>query len=225
MSCIPRSSSLFQRNKSDFYLTSFHPSSYYSLNKSPLIQPNIRIHSSDNKNSSIIYKEDECNDYPEKSIDIFRSKVNRSRPSPFYNNEKSLRLQDEIDWINKIIGGNTKINKFVEDNSTINFIKNPSNDINGLLRCQVKLDQLNNLNENRNNKLIYKKFNYMDSYLNHRENPCPIIINSKYRKNGLFNKNDLDDYNYRVFMNQMVNFKNNRVNKWKNDFNNKFNQY
>ena len=73
------------------------------------------------------------------------------------------------------------------------------------------------------NETRYKKFNYIDSHLCRDENP--LIVKTKYRKNRILTKNDIDNFNHRLFMNQMTNFKNNEINRWKKDFNNKFNQY
>ena len=217
----PRSSSSYSRTASNFYLTSLHPPSYYSPKNNLYTQNNYRtyiINSSPNTSNR------DTNKNLEKSIDVFRSNINKLRSSPFYNNEKSLRLQDEIDWINKIVSRKTKINKIVEANTLNNFIKDEENEISDMLRSKKRFEQLNNIN-NDINKLKYQNYNYIDSYLSHRDDPYPLIITTKYKKNGLFSKNDIDIFNHNVFMNEMINFKNDGINKWKKDFQSKFNEY
>jgi len=217
----PRSSSSYSRTSTNFYLTSLHPPSYYSPKNNLYTQNNYRtyiINSSPNTSNR------DTNKNLEKSIDVFRSNLNKLRSSPFYNNEKSLRLQDEIDWINKIVSRKTKINKIVEANTLNNFIKDEENEISDMLRSNKRFEQLNNIN-NDIDKLKYQKYNYIDSYLSHREDPYPLIITTKYKKNGLFSKNDIDIFNHKVFMNEMINFKNDGINKWKKDFQSKFNEY
>ena len=217
----PRSFSSYSRTATNFYLTSLHPPSYYSPKNNLYTQNNYRtyiINSSPNTSNR------DTNKNLEKSIDVFRSNINKLRSSPFYNNEKSLRLQDEIDWINKIVSRKTKINKIVEANTLNNFIKDDENEIIDMLRNKKRIEQLNNIN-NDINRLKHQKYNYIDSYLSHREDPYPLIITTKYKKNGLFSKNDIDIFNHKVFMNEMINFKNEGINKWKKDFQSKFNEY
>ena len=217
----PRSSSSYSRTSTSFYLTSLHPPSYYSSKINLYTPKNNRayiINSSPNTSNR------DTNNNLKKSIDIFRSNINKLRSSPFYNNEKSLRLQDEIDWINKIVSRKSKINKIIETNTFNNFIKGEENEIRDIIRSQKRFEQLNNIN-NDINRLNYQKFNYIDSYLSHREDPYPLIITTIYKRNGLFNKNDVDIFNHKVFMNEMINFRNDGINKWKKDFQSKFNEY
>ena len=100
----PHSNSSYKSYKTKkFYSTSFQPMSYYSSlsNLSPKYKKIINSF-----NNQKISEQNECKENIEKnnySIDIFRSRLNRNKPSPFYIHEKSLRLQEEIDWINKLI--------------------------------------------------------------------------------------------------------------------------
>ena len=220
----PISSPSYSRTYNNFYLTSLHPPSYYSYKNSLNSPKNNRtyfINSSPNTLNS------DYNYNLENSADNFRKSINRLRSSPFYNNEKSLRIQNEIDWINKIVTRKPNINKNVEvETSTYNnnCIKDEEKDINNLLRSKIRVEQLNNIN-NEINRLMYKKLNYADYLIGCKDDTYPLIITTKYKKNGIFSKNDVDDYNHKVFMNEMINFKQNGINKWKKDFQSKFNEY
>jgi len=215
MSFYPRCSSSYKRINTIYNFT--NPNSYYLVTENPLPLRHNRTYTNDfSFKSEEKGKEKDKYDTLNNSINIFRTKINKSRPSPFYNNEKSLRLQDEIDWINKIVGTKTKINKFVEENAkddSLKYVKNEN-------YYQLRTERLKN---GINNGARYKKFNYIEPHLSHKENP--LIINTKYRKNRILSKNDIDNFNHRLFMNQMINFKNNEINRWKKDFNSKFNQY
>ena len=222
MSYYPRSSSSYQRTNNNFYITSLHPSSFYSPKNNSICKANIRTYVMNDSPKSP--NKDSYNTI-EKSINIFRSNINRAKPSPFYNNEKSLRLQDEIDWINKIVSNKTKINKLVESNNKNNNINNEEKEMDTLLRSKIRSEELNNINNDINNKLKYKKFNYIDYYLNNRENLYPLNININSKNKRLFSKNEYDNYNHKIFMNEMINFKNDGIKRWKNEFNNKFDKY
>ena len=214
MSFYPRCLSSSKRINTDFNLT--NPNSYYLVTEPPLPLRNNRTYTIDYSFKS---EEKKNCDTLNNSRNIFRTKINKSRPFPFYNNEKSLRLQDEINSINKIIGTKTKINKFVEENAKndlLNYVKNANFN-------RIRAERFNNTRRDMSNETRYKKFNYIDSHLRRDENP--LIVKTKYRKNRILTKNDIDNFNHRLFMNQMTNFKNNEINRWKKDFNNKFNQY
>ena len=218
----PLSSSNMKTN-TNFYLTTLHPPSFYSPRRLPIFQSLGKTYTTDyfpfNKDK------DDNNIYNEKSIDIFRSNINKSKASPFYNNEKSLRIQDEIDLLNKIIAGKAKINRLVEANSKNNLIKKEGEEINELLRSKIRIEKLNNIFNEINNRSKPKKFNYIRTYFDYNDNSRTLNINRKYKNNILFRKNSSDFYNHRDFMTQMINFKNEEINKWKNDFKNKFNEY
>ena len=175
----PRSSSSYSRTATNFYLTSLHPPSYYSPKNNLYTPNNYRtyiINSSPNTSNR------DNNNNLEKSIDFFLSNINKLR---YYNNEKSLRLQDEIDWINKYSIQRKKINKIVEANTFNNFIKDEENEISDMLKSKKRFEQLNIIN-NDINRLKYQKYNYIDSYLSHREDPYPLIITTKYKKEWYF---------------------------------------
>ena len=214
MSFYPRCLSSSKRINTIYYFT--NPNSYYLVTENPLPIKHNRTYTIDFSFKS--EEKDKCDTF-NNSINIFRSRINKSRPSPFYNNEKSLRLQDEIDWINKIVGTKTKINKFVEENAKNDLLKYAKNEN----YYQLRTERLTNSKNGINNRIRFKKFNYIDSHLSHKENP--LIANTNYRKNRILSKNDIDNFNHRLFMNQMINFKNNGINQWKKDFNSKFNQY
>ena len=218
MSYYPRSSSSYQRTNRNFYLTSLNPSSYYSPKKYDS-KLNVRTY---DINEYPINRD--SNNYYEKSINIFRSNINRAKPSPFYNNEKTLRLQDEIDWINKIVSGKTKINKFIIDTRN-NNINNEENESNTLLRSKMRLQLLNNINNEMNNRTKCNKYNYIDYFFDNRKNPYPLNINIQSKNNGIFSKNECENYNHKLFMNEMINFKNDGINRWKNEFYSKFSEY
>jgi hypothetical protein len=229
----PRSSSSYSRKSINFYSTTLHPPSYYSPKKSLYFQRNNITYTLDSSPKSENRNIDNIN--KEKNIGLFSSSSNmkRIKASPFYNNEKSLRLQNEIDWINKIVTRKAIINKInteanLNSNSMNDFINNEEKEISDLLRNKIKIEQLNNQLSNRHNKsynLKYKQFNYVDPCSFSKKDSIPLIIATKYKKSGLFSKNDFDNYNHKIFMNEMIKFKNNGVNKWRKDFNNKFNEY
>ena len=189
-----------------FYTTSFQPISYYSSlsNLSP-------------KNKKIInsFNQDECKENLDKknySIDIFRSRLNRTKPSPFYIHEKSVRLREEIDWINKLIysKSNLNINKLIKINPS--YLKNIDN--------VIKKEE-----EEREKEISEHLINEMRI-----ENLTKIIeINNRLKNkdvlNVLISKRGIDNYNYKNFMYEMNKFKNNGINRWKNEFNRKFNEY
>ena len=230
----PRSSSSYSRKSTNFYSTTLHPPSYYSPKKTLYFQNNNKTYTLDSSPKSANRNIDNSNN-KEKNIGLFNSSSNikRIRASPFYNNEKSLRLQNEIDWINKIVTRKAIINRNTETNSNSNsmndFINNEEKDISDLLRNKIRIEQLNNqLSNNRHNKsynLKYKKFNYIDPCSFTKKDSIPLIIATKYKKSGLFSKNDFDNYNHKIFMNEMIKFKNTGLNKWRKDFINKFNEY
>ena len=220
----PRSlSSSNMKANTNFYLTTLHPPSFYSPRRLPIFQSLGKTYTTDyfpfNKDK------DDNNIYNEKSIDIFRSNINKSKASPFYNNEKSLRIQDEIDLLNKLISGKTKINKLVETNSKNNLIKKEEDEISELLRSKIRIEKLNNIYNDINNRSRPINFNYIRTNFDYNSNPYPFNSNRKYKNRRLFTKNSSDIYNHRNFMTQMINFKNEGINKWKNDFKNKFNEY
>ena len=224
----PRSlSSSNRKTNSNFYLTTLHPPSFYSQRRLLIYQPLGRTYTTDYSptNKDKDKDKDLNNIYNEKSINIFGSNINKSKPSPFYNNGKSLQIQDEIDLLNKLIGGKTKINKLVETNSMNNLIKKEENEINELLRSKIRIEKLNNIFNEINNRGKPNKFNYIKTYFDYNENPNHFNIKRKYKNNKLLSKNTSDIYNHRNFMTQMINFKNEGINKWKNDFKNKFNEY
>ena len=218
-------SSSNRKTNTNFYLTTLHPPSFYSPKRLPIYQPLGRTYTTDYSPANKDKEKDYNNIYNEKSINIFRSNINKSKASPFYNNEKSLRIQDEIDLLNKLISGKTKINKLVETNSKNNLIKKEEDEISELLRSKIRIEKLNNIYNDINNRSRPINFNYIRTNFDYNSNPYPFNSNRKYKNRRLFTKNSSDIYNHRNFMTQMINFKNEGINKWKNDFKNKFNEY
>ena len=106
-----------------------------------------------------------------------------------------------------------------------NYIKKEEEEINELLRSKIRIEKLNNLFNEINNRNKQKKFNYIRTSLDYNNNLYPFNINRKNKNSRLFNKNSSDVYNHRNFMTEMINFKNEGINKWKNDFKNKFKEY
>ena len=220
-------SSSNRKTNKNFYATTLHPHSFYSPRKLPVYQPLRRTYTLDYSQANINKDKDkdDNNIYNEKSINIFRSNINKSKASPFYNNEKSLRIQDEIDLLNKLITRKTKINKLVEADSMNNYINKENGEINELLRSKIRIEKLNNIYNDINNRSRPINFNYIRTNFDYNSNPYPFNSNRKYKNRRLFTKNSSDIYNHRNFMTQMINFKNEGINKWKNDFNNKFKEY
>ena len=223
----PRSfSPTYDCSKTNFYTTTLHPMSYYSPKRNlEQIYPKFNKTYSSNfypeyidknvKNSNLEKSIDNINDYK-----VYNK---RERASPFYRDEKSIRLQEEIDWMNNRVVGKSRINKMRGSNSFCDLINNKGNDMNGSSCYLTNGGQLNN---DKNKRKKYKKFNdSIDSYLSYNKAPDPLIITTKYKKSGAFINRDLDKYNYNIFMKQMNNFKNNGINRWRKEFNKKFNQY
>ena len=198
----------FKANK--FYTTSFKPISNYSSGCSQFYQNNKSIVNSYMEN----YIKESKENNPENlnnfnySKDIFRSRINRTKQSPFYNHEKSLRLQDEIEWINKLIHSksNLNINKMIRINPhQLNY------NYNILIKEE---DGERDISENIINGMRIENLNKI------------IKINNRLKnRDVLINKRSMDNYNYKNFMYQMNKFKSNGMNKWKNDFNRIFNEY
>ena len=223
MSFTPRSfSPIYEGTQTNFYTTTLHPMAYYSPKRNlAQICPKLNNTYTSNFYPEYIDKNVK-NSNLEKSIDdinYYKSYNKRERTSPFYRDEKSLRLQEEIDWMNNKVAGKSKINKLHGSSSFCDLINNSSS-------CYLtKSKQLNDV-KNIIKRKKYKKFNdSIDSYLSHNKAPEPLIITTKYIKSGTFIKNDLDKYNYNLFMKQMNKFKNNGINRWRKEFNKKFNQY
>ena len=225
----PRSfSPTYEGLKTNFYTTTLHPMSYYSPKRN-LDQINPKFNNTYTSNFYPGYKDKNVkNSNFEKSLDNINDyKVynNRERASPFYRDEKSIRLQEEIDLMNNIVAGKSKINKMRGSKSFCELINNSGNDMNGSSCYLTKGGQLNNA-KNKFKRKKYKKFNdSIDSYLSYNKVPEPLIITTKYRKSGAFIKNNIDKNNYSLFMKQMNNFKKNGINRWRKEFNKKFNQY
>ena len=209
MSYSSRPFSSNNRTRGKFYSTTLRPISYYSpkINNIPITT--YRTYTLSNSLSYL------C---PEKNRENNKKKI---RSSPFYNREKSLRIQDEIDWINNLIIRKNKINKFGVSNSNNYFSKDEEKENPELMRSRIRLNQINQI-YNDINEITYKEFKYND----YKDNNCPLITLAKYKKNEIFSKSEIDNYNHKVFMNQMNNFKKNYgINRWKNDFKNKFKDY
>ena len=188
----------YKTNK--YYSTSFQPISYYSSLSYQLNHKNKR-----NINESKQNYED--NNY---SMDIFRSRMNKTKPSPFFIHEKSLRLQDEIDWINKLINSksNLNINKLIKINPSY-----LNNNIDIILKKE-KEEREKEISEHLINGMRIENLNKI------------IKINNRLKnRDTLLNKRGIDNYNYKNFMYQMNKFKFNGMNKWKNDFIRKFSEY
>ena len=200
----------FKANK--FYTTSFKPISNYSSGCSQFYQNNKSIVNSYMEN----YIKESKENNPENlnnfnySKDIFRSKINRTKQSPFYIHEKSLRLQDDIDWINKLIysKSNLNINKLIRINPSY-----LNNNIDIILKKE-KEEKEKDISENLINGMRIENLNKI------------IKINNRLKnRKTLLNKRSIDNYNYKNFMYQMNKFKNNGTKKWKNEFNRKFSEY
>ena len=221
MSYYPTSSP-FISTKNNFYVTSLHLPSYYSLKKTPN-RRTYTINYTSNINNSI------SNNNCGKNKNIFHSNIKKYRASPFYNHGKSSRIQEEIDRINKIVNGKSKINKLIEINSMNDFTNNEENENNDLVRnkSKIRLEVLDNIsNENYYRNIFKNNRNNNNCYLNYnRKINFPSNLKSRNKMNGLYRKNSIDYYNYKTFMNQMINLKNDVINKWKKEFNSKFNEY
>ena len=203
----------YRQNKNNFYSTSFQPISFYSSSNYKLFKEN----ETDNNfpyQRKTTYQNESKENNPENlnnfnySKDIFRSRINRTKQSPFYNHEKSLRLQDEIEWINKLIHSksNLNINKMIRINPhQLNY------NYNILIKEE---DGDRDINENIINGMRIENLNKI------------IKINNRLKnRDVLINKRSIDNYNYKNFMYQMNKIKSNGMNKWKNDFNRIFNEY
>ena len=215
-SLYPRALSSNQSYKSKkYYSTSFQPLSYYSSLSSQLNSKNKRIMNNSHKKTKTyqfdLKEENKENTFINNySIDIFRSRINRTKPSPFYIHEKSQRLQDEIDWINKLIysKSNLNINKLIRINPSY-----LNNNIDIILKKE-KEEKEKDISENLINGMRIENLNKI------------IKINNRLKnRKTLLNKRSIDNYNYKNFMYQMNKFKNNGTKKWKNEFNRKFSEY
>ena len=223
MTYYQRPLSSYKNTIKSFYTTTLHPPSFYSPKRIPVCQSIRRTYTTNyfsgenNKDNNNIY---------EKTIKIFSSNKNKSKPTPFYNNEKSLRIQDEINFLNSKVTRKSKINKLVEVNTMNNIFKKKQNEMSNLLRRKIRLEQLDNRYNDINNRKNSKIFNYVGIYLSNKgNNPYFFNINKNYERKGMFNNKDMDNFTHKIFMNQMINFKNDRINKWKNEFRKKFNEY
>ena len=205
----------YYKNKSNrnnkFYETSFQPLSFYSSNPSQLTDRDKKVLKKiDQSESKENY--DDINGKYNINIDLFRSKMNKNKPSPFYIHEKSLRLKEEIDWINKLIHSKTNLNmnKLIRINPR--YLKIADN-----LIEKDKEDKENEkvISENMINEMRIENLNKI------------IKINNRLKNNrdSFLNKRGIDNCNYKNFMYEMKKFKNNGVNKWKNDFRRKFSEY
>ena len=202
-------------NNNKFYSTSFQPISYYSSLNSKLSQEN-KMDLNFPYPGKTLYLNESKENYEENSDkvnynkEIFRSGVKRTKHSPFYSNEKSLRLQDEIDWINKLIKNksNLNISKLIRINPA--YI---NNNIDLIFEKE---------NEEREKEVSEHLINGM-----RLENLNKIIrINNRLKnRDVLLNKRGIDNYNYKNFMYQMNKFKYKGISKWKNDFYRKFSEY
>ena len=202
-----RSYSINVPNRSNkFYQTSFQPLSYYSSNPSQLTNRD-KKHSRKFDQSGSKENYDDINDKYKINMELFRSKMNKNKPSPFYIHEKSLRLKEEIEWINKLIHSKTNlnVNKLIRINPSYLKIAddliekdNEEREISEHMINEIRIDNLNKI----------------------------IKINNRLKnRDSLLNKRGIDNYNYKNFMYEMNKFKNNGINKWKNDFRRKFSEY
>ena len=212
----------------NFYTTTLHPMSYYSPKRNlEKICPKLNNTYTSNFYPDYIEK-NKKNSNLEKIIDNindYKAYNKRERASPFYRDEKSIRLQEEIDRMNNIVAGKSRISKMHGSNSLCDLINSSRNDMNGSSCCLTNGGKLNDV-KNRIKRKKYKKFNdSIDSYYSYKKTPDPLIITTKYIKSGTFIKNDLDKHNYNLFMKQMINFRNNGINRWRKEFNKKYNQY
>ena len=196
-----------------FYQTSFQPLSYYSSNPSQLTDRNIRpLKKIDQSESKENY--DDINDKYNINMEIFRSNIKKNKPSPFYIHKKSLRLKEEIDWINKLIHCKTNLN--VKKLLRIN----PS-------YLKIADDLIEKEKEEREREIEKDISEYMINEIRIENLNKIIKINNRLKnnRNSLLNKRGIDNYNYKNFMYEMNKFKNNGINKWKNDFRRKFSEY
>ena len=204
-----RSYSSNKANKNDkFYIASFQPISYYSSNPPQTTDRNNKESKYYNQGES---KEnyDDNNDIYKCNLHVFHSKMNKARPSPFYIHEKSLRLKEEIDWVNKLIHSRTNlnVNKLIRINPY--YLKNVDN-----LIEKDKEDKEKEISEHLINEKRIENLNKI------------IKINNRLKnRNSMLNKRGIDNYNYKNFMYEMNKFKNNGINKWKKDFKRKFSEY
>ena len=199
----------YKSNK--FYSTSFQPNSYYSSlsyqinnkNKRSINNPFQKIKTYEKESK----EENKENNY---SIDIFRSRMNKAKLSPFYLHEKSKRIQDEIDWVNKLINNksNLNINKLIRINTSY-----LNNNVDIILKKE-KEEREKDISQNLINGMRIENLNKI------------IKINNRLKNRDIsLYKKGIENYNYKNFMYQMNKFKNNRMNKWKNDFIRKFSEY
>ena len=193
-----------------FYLTSFHPISYYSSNPPQTTYRDNNTLRFFNNQSESKENYDDIKDNYNSSMDIFRSKINKTRPSPFYLHEKSLRINEEIDWVKKLIysKSNLNVNKLIRINPS--YLKNVDNII------EKEKEEREEISEHMINGMRIENLNKI------------IKINNRLKnrtRNSLLNKRGIDNYNYKNFMYEMTKFKNNGVNKWKTDFRRKFSEY
>ena len=122
--------------------------------------------------------------------------------------EKSARLQNEIDWINRLVHNKAhgNINELIRINpSYIN-----------------KTQKLIKFEDDKNDEITAHMINNM-----RLDNLKKIMKIKDTLRNGsvILNKRHIDNYNYKNFMYQMKKFKNNGINKWRNDFKRKFYEY
>ena len=194
-----------------FYLTSFQPISYYSSNPPQTTYRDNNTLRFFNNQSESKENYDDIKDNFNNTMDIFRSKINKTRPSPFYLHEKSLRINDEIDWVKKLIysKSNLNVNKLIRINPS--YLKNVDNIIE-----KEKEEREKEISEHIINGMRIENLNKIIK-INNR-------LNNRTR-NSLLNKRGIDNYNYKNFMYEMTKFKNNGVNKWKTDFRRKFSEY
>ena len=206
-----RSYSINVPNKNNkFYQTSFQPLSYYSSNPSQLTdrdkKPSRKFDQSGSKENY-----DDINDKYKINMELFRSKMNKNKPSPFYIHGKSLRLKEEIEWINKLIHSKTNlnVNKLIRINPSYLKI---ADDL--IVKDNEEREKEREISEHMINEIRIENLNKI------------IKINNRLKnRDSLLNKRGIDNYNYKNFMYEMNKFKNNGINKWKNDFRRKFSEY
>ena len=203
----------YRQYKNNFYSTSFQPISFYSSSNYKLFKEN----ETDNNfpyQRKTTYQNESKENYDENldkinySIDIYGSKVNRE--SPFYTNKKSIRLQDEINWVNRLIKNksNMNISKLIKINPAY-----LNNNIDIILQKE-KEEREKEVSEHLINGMRLENLNKI------------IRINNRLKTRDItLNKRGIDNYNYKNFMYQMNKFKYKGVNKWKNEFKRKFNEY
>ena len=193
-----------------FYQTSFQPLSYYSSNPSQLTDRDKKpLRKFDQSGSKENY--DDINDKYKINMELFRSKMNKNKPSPFYIHEKSLRLKEEIEWINKLMHSKTNlnINKLIRINPCYLKI---ADDL--IEKDYEEREKEREISEHMINEIRIDNLNKI------------IKINNRLKnRDSLLNKRGIDNYNYKNFMYEMNKFKNNGINKWKNDFRRKFSEY